>query len=178
MLLDDNYRGRTATPSAANVFVCTPMICLSRRCHAIVRGFRNGTAMTTLGVRSKSTGRGIRKLPRQDATQTHCVENGQRSLPTASAGAFGTELSNGAGIVLGGVEVRKVALEKEKNSFTYRHRLRHGMSRFQDFIQRRGVTCAWWLDLVVVNQRSVDLANEMHENTIALCHARHTIVAV
>ena len=77
-------------------------------------------------------------------------------MPTASGGAFGTELFHGAGTVLGGVERKEVTLEKEKNSLAYRHRLRDGMSRFQAFISQRGVNCAWWLDLVLVNQPLVD----------------------
>ena len=78
-------RGLIATLSAANAFASTPMTFLCY--HVIVRGFRRGIAMTTPGARSKSTGRDIRKLPRQDATQIHCAANGQRSSPTVSAGA-------------------------------------------------------------------------------------------
>ena len=70
--------------------------------------------------------------------------------------------------------MNEVTLEKEKNSLAYRHRLRDGMSRFQDIILRRGVNCAWWVDLVLVNQLLVDLVNEMHENKIVVCDARHT----
>ena len=40
------------------------------------------------------------------------------------------------------------------------------------------MNCAWWLDIVLVNQLFVDLVNEMHENKIALCHARHTVLAL
>ena len=117
MLLDYKYRGRIATPSAAKAFACTPMTFLSSSYHVIDRGFPKSIAMTMPGDRSKSTGKVTRKPPRQDATQIHCVANGQRSLLTASGGAFGTELLHGAGTVLGGVEVKEVTLEKGEELF-------------------------------------------------------------
>ena len=41
------------------------MTFLSKSCDVIVRSFRNGIAMITPGARSESTGRGIRKQPRE-----------------------------------------------------------------------------------------------------------------
>ena len=69
-------------------------------------------------------------------------------------------------------------LEATKNSSTYRHRLREGMARFLQFLERRRVVCDWWLDVMLVNQLLVDLINEMHEEKVAICHARHCILAV
>ena len=173
-----NFQGQIATPSAANVHVFTAMTFRSRSFLVIVQVYLKLTSTTMHGARSKLPGRGFRKQPRQGATQTSSATTGPSVLPIPSLSVSSTELLHGAGISVSGVEVREVHLEATKNSSTYRHRLREGMARFLQFLERRRVVCDWWLDVMLVNQLLVDLINEMHEEKVAICHARHCILAV
>ena len=177
-LMDYNYLVLIATLSAASVPASTLMIFRSSDCLVIAPASPKLTFTIMHGARSKLTGRGFRKQPQQDATQTLCAEIGPTSPQRASKRDSCTELLHGAGAVVGGVQVREVTLEQEKNSHAYRLRLREGLARFQDYVQKRSITCQWWLDVILVNQLLVDCINEMHENKIALCHARHLILAI
>ena len=52
------------------------------------------------------------------------------------------------------------------------------MTTFLEFTKQKGVQTDWWANSVLTNQLLVELVNEMHDNKVAICHARHVILAV
>ena len=87
-------------------------------------------------------------------------------------------LLHGEGATLNGVEIAEVALERSRTSKTYRCRLKDGMDRFLLHLARVGVKGEWWNNPVLTNQLLVNVINEMKDNKVAICHARHVILAV
>ena len=119
------------------------------------------------------------RRPLQPAdTLIHCAETLPLSMQKPLVSGSGEALLHGAGLVIQGIELGEVELERGRNSKTYRHRLRAGMDRFLTFLESKQVGPAWYQNPTLANQLLVDCISDMHDNKVAICHARHVILAV